>query len=154
MQRHLKAGRWLAAAAIPLLALGSTACSTDLLTVQQPPSLVTPERLQNATGAAAIANAARRYIGYTFMYWDPSFYDGIFSDELMASYSYAVQTDRRALGNDVSYHFAWAYASAGSRVNAWVAIEFIDKYVPAMAGMKTEMYAYRAMMENFFAEDM
>jgi hypothetical protein len=154
MQQLSTTGRWLAIATVSLLAAGSTACSTDLLTVQQPPSLVTPERLQNATGAAAIANAARRYIGYTFMYWDPSFYDGIFSDELMASYSYAVQTDRRALGNDVSYHFAWAYAAPGSRVNAWVAIEFIDKYVPAMAGMKAEMYAYRAMMENFFAEDM
>jgi starch-binding outer membrane protein, SusD/RagB family len=154
MQQLSTTGRWLATATVSLLAAGSTACSTDLLTVQQPPSLVTPERLQNATGATAIANAARRYVGYTFMYWDPSFYDGIFSDELMASYSYAVQTDRRALGNDVSYHFAWAYAAPGSRINAWVAIEFIEKYVPALEGMKAEMYAYRAMMENFFGEDM
>jgi starch-binding outer membrane protein, SusD/RagB family len=153
MNRIHTAGRWLKAASLSLLTVGSVACGTDLLTVQNPPSLVSPETLQNATGVQNLLNSARHAWGY-YGYGFRGFYTTPMTDEEYVTYSYELALDQRSTAPGASDNYWFSYYAPGARVSASTAIEFIDQYAPQFGDSKSEMYTIRAELELGSGEDM
>jgi hypothetical protein len=146
-------GHRLARAAVFLLAVAAAGCDTDLLTVKNPPSLVTPETLQNATGVQNLLSSARHawaYYGYGFR----GFYTGPMTDEEYTTYSYELGLDQRSTAPGAGYNFWFSYYMPGARIAAATAIEFIDQYTPQFTDSKAEMYTIRAELEMESGEDM
>jgi hypothetical protein len=123
------------------------------LTHVEAPDVVTPNSLKTAAGANALRNGVISQ--FSVAYSDQILLSGLISDELTDANAVS-QADQRIVppgGSSISTNYPYDELS-GARTNSLLAIAGLQQLASTPAWRIGELFAIRANVEVFFAEDM